>query len=426
MGRLSDFIKAHGPAPPLVHDTNCDRSPAHFTEEGYLIDTPRVTRVGVFFYPDKPKGVQRQLRLPEEVFNPESLASYKGKPVIITHNAGEVTADTIDEAAPVGAIMSDGREAGEYVEAEIVIHEPDRINGMRELSLGYALDLEKKPGTWNGESYDCIQRNIRINHLALVDEARAGDKSRLNIDSRNKTEGDVTMAKNRAKKRNNLDSAVAALVEAVEAVTEEQADDLPEAVVADETGEDNPLDEALEAAAGAENEDEEPETLEAAVLVIKALKEELATLKGDVQQDEAEPIGEALEAAAGAENEDEDAEDEAEEDEAEMNADGVSRILAEQTALVRMGERLGVRGIASMNPKQAKKAILRKTNPGLNTDGISNDALNVAVLMAAEGLRKTTDAQRKKIMNRDGATVTTGMSSSEQARAELIERNRRG
>lgn len=55
-------------------------------------------------------------------------------------------------------------------------------SGLRELSLGYSLDLDETPGVWNGQPYDAIQRNIRINHLALVEKARAGEQARLNID----------------------------------------------------------------------------------------------------------------------------------------------------------------------------------------------------------------------------------------------------
>jgi hypothetical protein len=53
--------------------------------------------------------------------------------------------------------------------------------GKRELSLGYKVDLEETPGVWNGQEYDAIQRNIRVNHLAIVPRGRAGN-ARLNLD----------------------------------------------------------------------------------------------------------------------------------------------------------------------------------------------------------------------------------------------------
>jgi hypothetical protein len=48
-----------------------------------LIDHPILTRVGIFEYRRPDGSIRRELRLPEEVFAQESLASYKGKPVIL-------------------------------------------------------------------------------------------------------------------------------------------------------------------------------------------------------------------------------------------------------------------------------------------------------------------------------------------------------
>jgi hypothetical protein len=41
--------------------------------------------------------------------------------------------------------------------------------------------LDETPGEYNGEKYDAVQRNIRVNHLALVPKGRAGN-ARLNLD----------------------------------------------------------------------------------------------------------------------------------------------------------------------------------------------------------------------------------------------------
>ena len=94
---------------------------------------------------------------------------------------------------------------------EIVIHDTDAMKrcGLRELSLGYELDLDETPGTWNGEPYDAIQKNIRVNHLALVDKARAGDQARLNTDGLdNLTGGKIPMAE----AKTALDAGVAASI----------------------------------------------------------------------------------------------------------------------------------------------------------------------------------------------------------------------
>lgn len=156
-----------------------------FTHEGYLMDRPILTSVGIFEYHNPDGSVRRELRLPEEVFAKESLESYKGKPIIVTHDAGLIDKNNVHDEA-IGTILSDGYQDGDDVRAEIVIHDTDEMRDckLKELSLGYNLDLDETPGEWNGEPYDAIQRNIRINHLALVREARAGEQARLNIDGR--------------------------------------------------------------------------------------------------------------------------------------------------------------------------------------------------------------------------------------------------
>ena len=160
-------------------------SKAFFTPEGYLKDNPVVTSVGIFEYGNPDGSIRRELRLPEDVFEPESLASYKGKPIIITHDAGLVTKDNVQDYQ-IGTILSNGYRDHDDVKAEIIIHNTDEMKdcGLKELSLGYNLELDETPGVWNGQKYDAIQRNIRINHLALVREARAGEQARLNIDGR--------------------------------------------------------------------------------------------------------------------------------------------------------------------------------------------------------------------------------------------------
>lgn len=172
---------------------------AEFTPEGYLDDRPILTSVGIFEYTEPDGSVRRELRLPEEVFDKESLASYKGMPIVITHDAGLIDKNNVAKEQ-IGTIISEGYRDGDNVRAEIFIHDTDEMkaSGLKELSLGYNLDLDETPGEYNGQPYDAIQRNIRINHLALVENARAGEQARLNIDSRDKksnTGGKKSMAK---------------------------------------------------------------------------------------------------------------------------------------------------------------------------------------------------------------------------------------
>ena len=158
---------------------------ASVNEDGYMEDTPVVGRVGILNYRNPDGSIRRELRLPEEVFNADSLASFKGKPVTLGH-PGEVNARNA-KRHQVGTIMDAANQDGDNVRASIVIHADEAISAAKEgrakqLSLGYKLNLDETPGIWNGQPYDAIQRNIRINHLALVSKARAGDVATLNLD----------------------------------------------------------------------------------------------------------------------------------------------------------------------------------------------------------------------------------------------------
>ena len=201
-------------APKLARVLRLDSIPlvkATYTPEGYLEDTPILTSTGIFEYTNPDGSIRRELRLPEEVFKPESLASYCGKPICITHDAGLITKDNVHENA-VGTILSEGFRDGASVRAKIIIHDTDemKLAGLKELSLGYNLDLDETPGEWNGQPYDAVQRNIVINHLALVLEARAGEQARLNIDSRDrKTKGAKSMSANpKTKKARRADGVM--------------------------------------------------------------------------------------------------------------------------------------------------------------------------------------------------------------------------
>ena len=169
---------------------------ATFTPEGYMEDKPILTTTGIFEYGNPDGSIRRELRLPEDVFDKESLESYKGKPIIITHDAGLVTKDNVHRYQ-IGTILSEGQRSGDDVRADIIVHDTDKMKDckLKELSLGYNLELDETPGVWHGEHYDAIQRNIRVNHLALVREARAGESARLNLDGRDDNNKNMNILK---------------------------------------------------------------------------------------------------------------------------------------------------------------------------------------------------------------------------------------
>ena len=149
------------------------------TAEGFIRDTPIVGRAGILLYRNADGSERREYRPPEEAFKADSLASLMGKPITIGHKAF-VTAGNAAQVAPVGSVLSAGRQDGNNIVADIVVYNLD--TDARELSCGYTLDLDETPGTTpEGEHYDAIQRNIVYNHLAICNRGRAG-VARLNMD----------------------------------------------------------------------------------------------------------------------------------------------------------------------------------------------------------------------------------------------------
>lgn len=144
-----------------------------------------LTRVGVFKYLTADGSIRRDLRHPDHVFNTDSMESLKLLPIVVDHPA---TGDVSPENYAVLSVGSTGDSVqivDRYLGNSLAIKGASGIQavdaGKRELSLGYDTDRVFTPGTYDGEEYDCIQTNIRYNHLAIVNRGRAGRKARLNI-----------------------------------------------------------------------------------------------------------------------------------------------------------------------------------------------------------------------------------------------------
>ncbi len=162
------------------------RIKARRTDEGYIVDTPVLGRTGIQVYRNNDGTLRRELRLPEEVFHDDSLASFVGKPVTDEHPSEPVTSQNAITVTK-GAIVGTASREDDNVVAQVVVYDAglvDKILTKRssELSLGYSVDLDMTPGVWQGQHYDAVQRNIRINHLAVVPAGRAGN-AKFNVDA---------------------------------------------------------------------------------------------------------------------------------------------------------------------------------------------------------------------------------------------------
>ena len=162
-----------------------------YTDEGFLRVPGKAARTGIQEYlawelglkNREPNDIIRVYRPPEEVFNDESLLTYLGADVTNDHPSAMVNPSTYRNSS-VGVVTSVGRQDGDFVTVDMVIKDKDAIKavetGKCELSAGYTAVYDDTPGTTpEGEPYDFRQTQIKINHVAIVDRARAGANARI-------------------------------------------------------------------------------------------------------------------------------------------------------------------------------------------------------------------------------------------------------
>lgn len=187
-----------------------------------------LSKVGVFKYsgrqvgdaenPDKPYRVYRPA---EELADPDCIASFCLIPWIDNH---------VMLGAEEDGLMPAERKGIQGVIGEDVFFEDGTLfgnlkvfsqsmaglieAGKRELSCGYRCVYDFTPGVFQGEAYDCIQRTIRGNHLALVHSGRMGPDVAVldSIDQSTTTDTkEPPMAEDKSGGGSALDAALATL-----------------------------------------------------------------------------------------------------------------------------------------------------------------------------------------------------------------------
>lgn len=410
----------------------------YFTDEGYLVDHPIVTSVGIFVYHNPDGSERRELRLPEEVFAEKSLASYKGKPIIVTHDAGYVDTDNVKEES-IGTILSEGYRDGDDVRAEIIIHDTDSLKKykMRELSCGYNLRLDETPGVWEGQPYDAIQRDIEINHLALVDKARAGEQARLNIDGQGHDcmKGEKLNMENTTKRTDGAPTPeeLAAAVEAFKKRRAERSGAAADGGITAEppaqtagTAEGEQPDAVQQVKDRRDRRDSEgdPADMPGAMGVIAQQDEDIDTLLGVIDVLKAAgTTTDGAEGDCGGTQTDGDGDEGNAAQDKKDRADSANDF-CELLHVVRVGDRLNMDGLETMSVKDAKKAVLGKLKPTLHLDGKSAAYVNAAFDMAVSEMkeRKDTNYQRSQMMHGDGKPPVKQTSSASEARQRMIDR----
>lgn len=173
------------------------------TPEGYLHGEFPITRPGVFPYMRNGGSVSQVAKLPDEVFSKETIESANNKP--LTNDHPNVGVDVRNfKALSVGMTDSDAHVEDNKLVVGATITDPDMIaqvkSGKRELSIGFNADVPTESGEYGGSQYDAAQRNIKINHIAIVDRGRAGhgisihDSAAFVMDDDSNIQGGTKMA----------------------------------------------------------------------------------------------------------------------------------------------------------------------------------------------------------------------------------------
>ena len=172
----------------LVYDRAQVDSVRNIDNNGYLhVGVSNITKEQVAPYrgneiPDfeklglDPDKIYTIYRPASELSKPETVKSLNGIPILLKH-----APDSAEEPASnrVGSTGTDAKWEAPYLTNSLHIQDADairRINDgtMREISMGYFYTPVLKHGEFEGEPYDLIMTDIACNHVALVEEGRAG------------------------------------------------------------------------------------------------------------------------------------------------------------------------------------------------------------------------------------------------------------
>ncbi|MER2183590.1 MAG: DUF2213 domain-containing protein [Clostridia bacterium] len=169
--RLSENISRREPEGYLL----CLNVPVARTgTQDYLPEELGITP-GSSSFPSGPGGLVSVYRPEEEVFAPETMASFEGMPVTNDHPPDGVDVENI-RRLQTGHAHNIRRGTGSEADlllADLIITDERLIEailgGKREISCGYTYELAEENGRY-------IQRKIRGNHIAVVDAGRAGPR----------------------------------------------------------------------------------------------------------------------------------------------------------------------------------------------------------------------------------------------------------
>lgn len=385
------------------------------TDEGYLRCQATVARIGMQKYYNADGSERIEFRPPEEVANPDSLATYGLKPHTDTHPPEFVDSGNIRKYQTGTSDSTVCYDKG-FVKVVLNITDKDVIDDIlggrkQEISCGYTTDLVWQPGEWNGKKYDAIQTNIRVNHIASVPKGRAGSAVRIHLDNEDLDTRELTInvMKIDAKVRwtdggkGMTGKVVGTFTESTErtfdgkTVTKNGTQDNP-AIEIEVDGGGKVLKLASEVSAVAANKDSNPTTTQVDTQKEDALTQRVSTLEAmltdkrndnaRLSQENANLASEIQQLTLDAHN----AQKEVKRLQDERSAVIAEEVSSRMDAWNKARELLPKSMLEEPNPKLSATAIMRaaieNTSPSTNLDGASDEYI--------KGCFETTRAQAPK------------------------------
>jgi len=156
-------------------------------QTGYLhaANVP-IARVGVFPYLKMDGSIDMEAKLPQELLSDATVESANNKAITNDHPKELVTSSNSEKYLK-GFTADNAHVQNNTLRVDMTITDGDLIkainDGKQELSIGFQTDVVPKTGEYQGSAYDAVQKNIQINHVAVVKRGRAGHNVRITGDS---------------------------------------------------------------------------------------------------------------------------------------------------------------------------------------------------------------------------------------------------
>lgn len=144
-----------------------------------------ISKIGVYPYlgseipgASDPDKIYQVYRSAEELSSADTIDSFKNKPLLDDHEIIGIHGMPAERKGIQGNIGEKVFFDSPYLRGNIVVHSSAAQtlinNGKTELSPCYGCDWVEESGVFEGKEYQYVQRNLRANHLALVEEGRTG------------------------------------------------------------------------------------------------------------------------------------------------------------------------------------------------------------------------------------------------------------